>query len=121
MLRRSLGRVFAGLLVLGLSVPGAWSQTRTVEPQTLVGKWSGSWTNANTGKGNGKYYLTIDRVEGQKVFGSGEVIGQKNSEFKVNGTLSGNQLTFGRTELTVDGVTMRGKAPSMDIRLMKEQ
>jgi hypothetical protein len=118
--RRAIGRVFASLLILGMFVPGAWSQTPTVDPQTLVGRWVGSWTNANTGKGNGKYYLTIERVEGQKVFGVGEFVGQKTSQFKVNGTLSGNQLTFGRTELTVDGREMRGKAPSLDIKLMKE-
>ena len=118
---RSIRRVFACLLMLISFVPGAWSQTSTVEPQTLVGRWSGSWTNANTGKSNGKYYLTIDRVEGQRVFGEGEFSGQKTTTFKVNGTLSGNQLTFGRTELTVDGATMRGKAPSIDIKLMKEQ
>jgi hypothetical protein len=121
MTTRSIWRVFACLLILTVFVSGAWSQTPTVEPQTLVGKWSGSWTNANTGKGNGKYYLSIDRVEGQQVLGSGEFIGQKTTQFKVNGTLSGNQLTFGRTELTVDGVTMRGKAPNIDIKLMKEQ
>ena len=108
---RSICRVFACLLTLSILVPGAWSQTSTVEPQTLVGRWSGSWTNANTGKGNGKYYLTIERVEGQKVFGEGEVVAQKPPTFKVNGTLSGNQLTFGRTELTVEGTTMRGKPP----------
>ena len=118
---RSICRAFACLLTLSILVPGAWSQTSTVEPQTLVGRWSGSWTNANTGKGNGKYYPTIERVEGQKVFGAGEAVGQKTSTFNVNGTLSGNQLTFGRTELTVDGMTMRGKAPSIDIKLMKEQ
>jgi hypothetical protein len=118
---RSICRVVACLLIFSIFVPGAWSQTSTVEPQTLVGRWSGSWTNANTGKGNGKYYLTIERVEGQRVFGAGEFVGQKTSTFKVNGTLSGNQLTFGRTQLTVEGVTMRGKAPEIDIKLMKEQ
>jgi len=120
-MRSRLGRVFVCLLTLGIFVPGAWSQTPAVDPQSLVGQWTGSWTNSNTGKDNGKYYLRIERVEGQKVFGDGEFVGRKASQFKVNGTLSGNQLTFGRTELTVDGREMHGKAPSIDIKLMKEK
>ena len=88
--------------------------------QSLIGQWSGSWTGAALAKANGKYYLKIERVDGANVFGKGEVSGHKNTEFPVSGTLSGNQLTYGKTTLTVDGNHMTGKGQSMDISLTKE-
>src|SRR5215470_3841740 len=96
-----LRRMFLGLLVVTILIPGAWAQAPSVDPQGLIGQWSGSWNNAATGKGNGKYYLTIERVEGDKVFGKGEFSGRKDSAFVLNGTLSGNQLTYGKTTLTI--------------------
>jgi len=64
--------------------------------------------------------LWWERVEGAKVFGTGEVSGHKNTEFPLSGTLSGNQLTYGKTTLTIDGNHMTGKGQSMDISLTKE-
>jgi len=58
---------------------------------------------------------------GEKVFGKGELVKQKKFEFRIAGTLSGNQLTFARTTLTVDGNQMHGTGPNMKISLIKDK
>jgi hypothetical protein len=118
--RAWLRRAWLFLLVVAVSGSSAWAQAPGVDPQSLIGQWSGSWTGAALAKANGKYYLKIERVEGAKVFGTGEVSGHKNTEFPLSGTLSGNQLTYGKTTLTIDGNHMTGKGQSMDISLTKE-
>lgn len=114
-------RIWLSLLVVAAFVPSVWAQAPSLDPQSLIGQWSGSWTNAATGKGNGKYYIKIERVEGVKVFGKGEFSGRKNTEFDVNGTLAGNQLTYGKTTLTIEGNRMQGKGQNLDITLTKDQ
>jgi hypothetical protein len=106
--------VAAGLgssLVLGPT--SIWSQT--IDSQSLVGAWEGTWPPrvGEAGVG-GQYYLTIDRVDGNKVYGSGHVTGRRTADFKFVGTLDGNRLTYGtatRTELElVTPTRMQGNA-----------
>jgi len=111
MIPRQLGRVLFYVLLLSTVVPSAWSQTPEIDPQALVGRWSGSWIGAHQSKHSGKYYLTIERVEGQKVYGRRQITGR----------LSGNQLTFSKTELTIDGDAMRGSGQDYKITLTKEK
>jgi hypothetical protein len=121
---RQLSRVFLCLLIVVAVVPSAWSQTPSVDPQSLIGQWSGSWTGthggAGRGSGSGKYYLTIERVEGEKVYAKQETSSKRGNVNSVTGRLSGNLLTFGKTELTIDGKNMQGTAPDMKISLTKE-
>ena len=112
MIPRQLGRVLFYVLLLSTVVPSAWSQTPEIDPQALVGRWSGSWIGAHQSKHSGKYYLTIERVEGQKVYGRREITGRYDTEGKITGRLSGNQLTFSKTELTIDGDAMNASAPA---------
>jgi hypothetical protein len=121
MTRRQFVRACVGTLIAVGTAAETRAQTPPLDPQSLIGLWSGSWVNAHEGKLNGKYYLTIDRVVGEKVFGKGEFVGRTATEFKIGGTLSGNQLTFGRTTLTVDGNQMRGTGPDIKISLTKEK
>ena len=48
MIPRQLGRVLFYVLLLSTVVPSAWSQTPEIDPQALVGRWSGScrWRQA---------------------------------------------------------------------------
>ena len=95
MISRQLGRVLFYALLASMVVPSAWSQTPEVDPQALVGRWSGSWIGAHQFKHSGKYYLTIERVEGQKV--------------------------YGRREITIDGDAMRGSGQDYKITLTREK
>lgn len=49
----------------------AWAQAGTVDPQSLIGEWSGEWiqTAGKQHLASGPYSLTILRVQGDKVHG----------------------------------------------------
>ena len=106
--------VLAGLAVIVAAalalVPVVVAQTAP-DPKSLLGEWIGSWSDRATAKANGRYYLTIEKVEGNKVFGRGEVHAQRTTEFKFQGALEGNRLRYGRdtvADLTIDGDRMEG-------------
>ena len=83
----------------------------TLDPQAIVGEWNGSWVDRREAQQNGQYSLTIDRVEGNTVYGHGTLMIRRSFDFKFIGTLDGNRLTFGtetKVTLTIDGSHMRG-------------
>lgn len=124
LLRRALSFVVVAVIIIATVAPQAWPQTPALDPQTLVGQWTGSWAEASRPGANGRYHLRIERVQGDKVFGKGELVTKTTNEFKFAGTLSGNRLTFGRTELTVDDNRMSGTSavgPGLTITLTKEK
>jgi hypothetical protein len=101
-------------LILTAASAAVWAQA-AVDPQSLVGEWTGSWVDKREGKNNGQYSLTIEKVEGNQVHGRGELSVRRTSEFKFVGTLEGNRLTFGRDTkvvLTIEGTQMRGTSES---------
>jgi hypothetical protein len=55
------------------------------------------------------------------VYGRREITGRYDTEGKITGRLSGNQLTFSKTELTIDGDAMRGSGQDYKITLTKEK
>jgi hypothetical protein len=98
------------------SAPASFAQGTGVDPQSIVGEWTGTWTAGAVSGGagprggsRGPYSLTIARVEGNVVRGTVE---SQGATANFRGTLSGNQLTFGnervQTELTIEGDSMRG-------------
>jgi|SRR5262245_8224036 len=109
------------------------SAQSAIDPQSLVGEWSGKWIAAATGGGNGgraglqgPYVLTITKVEGTRVLATIETRGFSGD---IRGTLEDNRLIFAgqqfRTELTVDGKEMRGQRqgggiPAREIELVKK-
>jgi hypothetical protein len=98
-------------LVIAGSVAPAVAQAPAVDPQSLIGEWSGEWRWKSNQKFSGPYSLTIDKVEGTDVFGEAQMRGRNNIEFKFRGKLEGNHLTFGKesqTDLVIDGKTMKG-------------
>ena len=85
------------------------SHAAAFDPKSLVGQWSGEWTEMRGNEIHGKYFLTIERVQGNKVFGKGQVVGKRTVDFTVRGTFDGNRLSYGDTALTVDGTKMDGE------------
>lgn len=120
--------VFAAFVVaVATLVVSAWSET-PLDPQSLVGEWSGSWRNTKSPGANGQYHLTIDEVKGDKVYGQVVISGRETLQFKLLGSLAGNRLTFSSgnpTVLLIDGKQMRGNSQGsvrtnpMDIALTK--
>ena len=124
---RSLLLFAASAVAVATLVVSAWSET-PLDPQSLVGEWSGSWTNTKLQGANGQYHLTIDEVKGDKVYGQVVISGRETLQFKLLGTLAGNRLTFSSvnpTVLLIDGKQMRGNSQGsvrtnpMDIALTK--
>ena len=124
---RSLLLVAASVIAVTALVISAGSET-PLDPQSLVGEWSGSWRNTKLPGSNGQYHLTIDEVKGDKVYGQVVISGRETLQFKLLGTLAGNRLTFSSgnpTVLLIDGKQMRGSSQGsvrtnpMDIALMK--
>ena len=110
---RRLAVAMAGIVVLELP---AQAQTAAFDPRTLVGEWSGEYSSG-TSSSRGKYYLTIEKVDGDKVHLRIErpAISDPSlpRDVRFVGTLSGNILSYApprvpATQLTVDGKKMSG-------------
>ncbi|MGH7335381.1 MAG: hypothetical protein ACREKS_22085 [Candidatus Rokuibacteriota bacterium] len=115
---------------MAVGPPGA--AQAPLDRQALIGEWVGKWT-ATIGPGGGRhggpqgpYSLTVNGVEGDRVFATVAFQGTRN----VRATLSGNNLTFGneqfKTVLSVDGDQMRGAVtgggvPPREIALIKKK
>jgi hypothetical protein len=131
MRRQTIGRsalfLIASVVASAALAVSAWSQA-PLDPQSLVGEWSGSWMNKRLQGANGQYHLTIEQVQGDKVYGQVVMSGRETVQFKLVGTLAGNRLTFGSvnpTELLIEGNQMKGstqgsvRANPLDIALTK--
>ena len=83
------------------------------DPQALVGEWAGVATRIapRAGASRATYMLTIEKVEGAKVYGHADTLGSGPPASFI-GTLRGNTLTFysGRfeTALTLAGKRLYG-------------
>jgi hypothetical protein len=102
-----------------------------LDPQSLLGEWQGTWSMAASRGTTGNYYITINKVEGDKVYGRSErpasgKSGESNWNFV--GTLTGNVLTVKTPdlamELTVNGKSMTGwslvRGNRFDLNLAKK-
>jgi hypothetical protein len=130
----NISRMTTVVLVLAAVAAGcATSDTQPEQfnPQSLVGEWSGEWRLPSVPQITGPYHLTIQAVEGDKVWGtvfSGSstltLSGSRSSALR--GTLHGNSLKYGRMEMTIDGNVITGYEPSergfaREVRLMKHK
>jgi hypothetical protein len=102
-----------------------------LEPQALLGEWQGTWAMASSRSSTGNYYITINKVEGNKVYGRSErpatsKSGESNWNFA--GTLAENVLTVKTPdlamELTINGKNMTGwslvRGNRFDLNLAKK-
>jgi hypothetical protein len=89
-----------------------------VDPQSLVGEWEGRWQSRGREAGGvaGQYYLTIKKVEGDRVFARFLIYGARQIDIEREGTLQGNTIIFESPQnkgvFTVEGDKMRGIAQS---------
>lgn len=77
-----------------------------------MGVWRGQWENSSATQFHGQYYLTIQKVEGDQVFGKSEFTGNNIPWYTWQGRLEGNVIKFSEqnlpTELTAAGDSMTG-------------
>ena len=107
--RAALLSVAALGFVIGLAT--AVHAQAAIDPKALVGEWNGSWVDRRDARTNGQYSLTIERVDGNKVYGFGTLYIRRSFDFKFAGTFDGSRLTFGtetKVDLLVEGTNMRG-------------
>jgi hypothetical protein len=109
-----MARLIVGLVV-ALAVAPAWVHAADVDPRSLVGEWSGTVTRTTANAVDVKYYLTIARAEGKKLFGKAQAIGVRpGPEYQIEGTIEGNVFKYHSAdkdllvELIVDGSRMTG-------------
>jgi len=116
---RRLAVAMAAIVVLELP---AQAQTAAFDPRTLVGEWSGEYSSG-TSSSRGKYYLTIEKVDGDRVHLRIERPDLKEPAAPKNarsvGTLNGNVLSYAAplvppTQLTIDGDRMSGSMQGRD-------
>ena len=102
-----------------------------LDPQALIGEWQGTWAMAASRGSTGNYYITINKVEGDKVYGRSErpATGKSaESNWNFVGTLAGNILAVKTPdlamELTVNGKSMTGwslvRGNRFDLNLAKK-
>src|SRR5262245_14405173 len=100
--------VLVSVVALAALAGSVWSET-PLDPQSLVGVWSGTRINKHGGGAAGQYELTIERVNGDKIYMQVVIDGRET--FETVGTLNGNRLTFSKqnpTELLIEGNQMKG-------------
>lgn len=124
--------IAVGFLALALSAGlNSMVEAQTLDPQSLLGEWQGSWSGSNAPGRGGQYNMSIRTVEGNRVRGRVErsnVAAGITPDFNFIGTVTGNVLKFQggptTTELTIDGDQMRGQmygTARMDISLSKRK
>ena len=102
--------VLIAFVMAAFTVAPATAQT-PVDPQSLLGEWSGKWSGIwGTGSAtlSGDYVLRIRKVEGEKVFGEVEWTNRGTQKTNLIGTFDGRRLTYGNAELIVEGNHMAG-------------
>ena len=105
---RTLLVLLTGLAVLGAALPAA-PQT-SVDPQSLVGDWTGTWSGRVSMRGSensGEYVLRITKVVRDRVHG------------RVEWTKKGSRNEPQVTELTINGDHMSGTATTAESHQLK--
>ena len=70
--RARLTYVSLACLALALAFAGHEVRAADLDPQALLGEWQGTWAMAASRSSTGNYYITINKVEGNKVHGRSE-------------------------------------------------
>ena len=129
--RARLTYVSLACLALALAFAGHEVRAADLDPQALLGEWQGTWAMAASRSSTGNYYITINKVEGNKVHGRSErpatgKSGESNWNFV--GTLAENVVIVKTPdlamELTVSGKNMAGwslvRGNRFDLNLAKK-
>ena len=62
-------------LVLILSLGAREVRGADLDAQSILGEWQGTWAMASSRSSTGNYYITINKVEGEKVMGQERAAG----------------------------------------------
>lgn len=93
----------------------AIAEVPVFDTQSLIGEWWGEWNTIN-GQFSGKIYITVEKIDGSKVFGVAEATGADKylRHEKFVGVLEGNVLSITLSRLwlslTIEDKTMEGSA-----------
>ncbi len=100
--RMSLSIILRGLAVAMMAtlalVRQAEPQSAAFDPQTLVGEWAGEFSGMKAGKG--RYYLTIEKVDGDRVHLRIERPDLKEPAAPKNARSVGSMETFSATRMS---------------------
>ena len=92
-------RVLAVAMMATLAlVLSAEPQSAAFDPQTLVGEWAGEFSGMKAGKG--RYYLTIEKVDGDRVHLRIERPDLKEPAAPKNARSVGSMETFSATRMS---------------------
>ena len=103
--------LWMGCLMIFVTCSLAFAQQPTLDPQSLVGNWAGTW---KFNQARGDYYLTVSRIENGTYYGSAKYTGtQSNAPQEIVGKLEGDVFKYstntgGTVVLKVDGDKMTG-------------
>jgi len=113
--------VFLACVITFMSLSALGSAQTSIDPQSLVGEWSGEWVWRAGGARRGPMDMTISKIENNVVYASGSYRGgaQGARTWKTTGTLEGNTLRIGRSTYTIGPDTMKGFNESSDLTLRK--
>jgi hypothetical protein len=110
-------RMIIGLLFAVAAIGSADSQAPTIDPKSLLGEWAGDVL----GPVNLKYYITLDKADGNQLSGKAKADwGSGSGGYDIAGTLAGNVFTYQSAskhitvELVVEGDTMKGHGERKD-------
>jgi len=100
--RMSRSIILRGLAVAMMAtlalVRQAEPQSAAFDPQTLVGEWAGEFSGMKAGKG--RYYLTIEKVDGDRVHLRIERPDLKEPAAPKNARSVGSMETFSATRMS---------------------
>jgi hypothetical protein len=104
--------LWLGVAVFVFASSLASAQQATIDPQALIGTWSGTWTNAGF---TGQYYMTLTRFEDGTYYGRYQSSSTILKLSDLQGKLAADVFTYvtvptsGSGEFKVDGDKMTGE------------
>jgi hypothetical protein len=72
-------------------------------PDSLLGEWVGDWKATWSPYPSGQYFMTVEKVDGEKVYGKIETVGSNRPPADFEGTVEGNVLKFSYVNKEVSG------------------
>jgi hypothetical protein len=98
---------------------------QTLDPQSIIGEWGGRWVDPRDPGNTGSYFMTIKKIEGNKIFTRLHLVGRGSFEGDREATLSGNTLTietrFNKAEFTIEGDQMRGTTRNLSTGFVSQE
>lgn len=92
---------------------------------SIVGEWRGHWASRRDLGVSGRYFMTIKKIEGSRVFTRLYIVGVATFEGDREATLSGKTLTFvtpsSEAAFTIEDSWMHGTVRSRSSGIVEEE